>query len=125
MEGLFDVAIVSGSRKLINDTLVRTAIRRHINREGFVVLGDASGVDSIARSYLQANGIGYRVLYADWEKYGKGAGPIRNQEMLDFALEVHKFVGGTFGLVAATRITAFQVSDPTRLILTLIPCLRT
>lgn len=52
-----------------------------------LVEGEAPGADSCAADW--AKGFGdYAESYvdpfpADWDKYGKGAGPIRNQQMLD------------------------------------------
>lgn len=57
----------------------------------FVVIeGDAWGADQIAGKWADhqhKNGLSKYVQHerypADWEKYGRGAGPIRNQSMLD------------------------------------------
>lgn len=48
-----------------------------------VIEGGARGLDSLAR--VVAEGLGYEVVEfpADWQKHGKRAGPIRNQQMLD------------------------------------------
>lgn len=51
----------------------------------WVVHGDAPGADSIAavvaEGYLQVAQI--QPVPADWETYGKAAGPIRNQRMVN------------------------------------------
>jgi hypothetical protein len=53
----------------------------------FVVLGDARGVDTLARAALVelgfSEGRNYRIHYAEWGRYRGGAGPIRNTAMLD------------------------------------------
>lgn len=48
-----------------------------------VIEGGCTGADSIAG--FAAKGLGMNVIEekADWNKYGKSAGPIRNQLMLD------------------------------------------
>lgn len=48
-----------------------------------VISGGAKGADSLAADWAAVNWTGYEEYKADWEKYGKGAGPIRNQQMLD------------------------------------------
>ena len=56
------------------DTISRTAI---------IIHGGAKGADSIAgnlATYLNMKVIKYP---ADWDKYGKAAGVLRNQQMLD------------------------------------------
>jgi hypothetical protein len=48
-----------------------------------IVHGGARGVDRIAEDWAIVNWCPFRVYKADWDTYGKAAGPIRNQEMLD------------------------------------------
>jgi hypothetical protein len=48
-----------------------------------VIEGEAPGADTMAREWAEKRGIPVDAHPADWTKYGKAAGPIRNQEMLD------------------------------------------
>lgn len=48
-----------------------------------VVSGGAKGVDSVAIDWAVVNWLSFKEYKADWEKYGKGAGTIRNKQMLD------------------------------------------
>ena len=48
-----------------------------------IIQGKCRGADEIARYYAFAYGYEYIDFPADWEKYGKAAGPIRNRQMLD------------------------------------------
>ena len=48
-----------------------------------VITGDASGADHWAESWAWMNKIRHLKFAADWTGYGKKAGPIRNQIMLD------------------------------------------
>ena len=50
-----------------------------------IITGCAQGVDKIAREYAQRKNIKYTVYKAEWDKYGKSAGPIRNKEMAKVA----------------------------------------
>lgn len=52
-------------------------------RPSLIIEGGATGADSCAREAAQAQNIPYLEFRAKWESYGKAAGPIRNQEMLD------------------------------------------
>lgn len=45
--------------------------------------GMATGADSLAGDWCHFNGIEPDEYPANWTKYGKGGGPIRNQAMLD------------------------------------------
>jgi hypothetical protein len=53
------------------------------------VLGDCpTGLDAHARHIAKKNGYDYHVEYADWDRIGRGAGNVRNQQMVDYAIEV-------------------------------------
>lgn len=48
-----------------------------------VILGDAAGVDSLARMACERLKLEHIICHAKWDQFGKGAGPKRNAEMLD------------------------------------------
>lgn len=48
-----------------------------------VIDGQAPGADSIGYKVAKKLGMKTKRFPADWIKYGKAAGPIRNQQMLD------------------------------------------
>jgi hypothetical protein len=47
-----------------------------------LIHGGARGADSIAEKWAQNRGVETRRYPADWGRYGRQAGPIRNREML-------------------------------------------
>lgn len=47
-----------------------------------IVSGGARGADRIAEIYAVKHGVPIKVLRADWRKYGKPAGMIRNSEIV-------------------------------------------
>lgn len=49
-----------------------------------VIQGGARGADRWARDWCRLNRIGCRTFKADWDRYGRRAGILRNCEMLDF-----------------------------------------
>lgn len=57
-------------------------------------LGDARGVDTIAKDICMEIGIPFVVFVADWSKHGVSAGPIRNGEMLEVANTLIALPGG-------------------------------
>lgn len=80
--------LVCGSRDW-ND---RSAIERELDRLHrpenaplVVIQGGATGADSMAGVWAMRRGVEHECYPANWKKYGKGAGPIRNQQMLDEA----------------------------------------
>jgi hypothetical protein len=50
-----------------------------------VVCGMAKGVDSIGLWWAKQMGIPVKEFPADWDKYRRTAGPIRNKQMGDYA----------------------------------------
>lgn len=48
-----------------------------------VIEGEARGADSLARDEAKRRGIMVLPFPAEWELYGRAAGPIRNRQMLD------------------------------------------
>jgi hypothetical protein len=48
-----------------------------------VIHGCATGVDSEGMIWAQTTGKKHAPFKADWRNYGPGAGPMRNQRMLD------------------------------------------
>lgn len=53
------------------------------DREITVVSGGAHGADAIGEQYAKDRGYHVDRMTANWSKYGKGAGYVRNQEMAD------------------------------------------
>ena len=60
---------------------------RNLSEPFTVITGDACGADWLARAWAKYQAIEYPVKYvgfpANWKVYGKAAGGIRNQQMLD------------------------------------------
>ena len=59
-----------------------------------VIEGGAKGVDALAKEVANKYKIPVREFPANWAKYGKAAGPIRNKQMIvegkpDYVLAVH------------------------------------
>ena len=47
-----------------------------------IIEGGAEGADMMAKEYAETFNIPHVTVEADWTKYGRAAGPIRNKEML-------------------------------------------
>ena len=52
-----------------------------------IVSGGARGVDSLGERFAREYGYKLWRFPADWNAYGRAAGPIRNRQMLEFAME--------------------------------------
>jgi hypothetical protein len=55
-----------------------------------IVVGDAMGADACGLRVAKEMKIPYIIYYANWAKYGRAAGPIRNQEVLEALIDFRK-----------------------------------
>lgn len=49
----------------------------------YIIAGAATGVDTVAIDWATVNWCPFKEYPANWRKYGRAAGSIRNQQMLD------------------------------------------
>ena len=56
---------------------------REIKKNNTIVIlsGGCKGADMLGERYAKENGYKLERFFADWNKYGKSAGPIRNEQM--------------------------------------------
>ena len=82
----FEMWLVCGGRELTDYVRLAAALDRLVDKHGRpdrVMHGGARGADSLAGRWAQERGIPLQVCPAQWNRYGRSAGPIRNQEMLE------------------------------------------
>ena len=85
--------LVCGGRDYTDKALVYATLDQL--KPTHIVNGGATGADWFGLCYARDKGLPYSTYMADWKTYGKAAGPIRNQEMLD--KEKPDMVVGFFG----------------------------
>lgn len=78
--------VISGCRDYNNYEEAKTYIDFLITEirkeyELIFVTGGCRGADMLGKRYAVENGFAVETYPADWKKYGKSAGPIRNGEM--------------------------------------------
>lgn len=107
--------LVCGDRKWDDKPFINKILFEYwaIHRdEDFVIIhGAAKGADSIAGEIAREQGVKEEAFPAKWEKHGKAAGPIRNQQMLtegkpDLVLAFHDNIEkskGTRDMVAKAK----------------------
>ena len=83
--------IVAGGRDftdyaLLSETL-DVILNRYTLREVQIVSGCCRGADALGERYAREHGIPVVRFPADWQAYGKAAGPIRNRKMAEYAAE--------------------------------------
>lgn len=79
--------IIAGSRSIKSLSTVISALDscEFKNEITEVVSGGATGVDQLGELLAKKIGIPTRIFLANWEKYGKVVGMIRNREMAEYA----------------------------------------
>lgn len=105
--------IVAGGRDFNNYGRLRSVIdfmlsgiktQKHIE----IVSGGAKGADVLGERYAKEMGYALKIFPADWDKYGKKAGPVRNQQMADYGDALVAFWDGkskgTANMIANARM---------------------
>lgn len=83
-QGIGVTVIVCGSRTWTDQPHLWSTLDELYAAEPFDLLvhGGAKGADSLAHDWATANGVAVVECPANWERYGKAAGPIRNERMI-------------------------------------------
>lgn len=94
-----NVLIVAGprdfyDREVVADALVDMIVELSPTK---VLSGDAKGVDQIVAELCHSSGMPYERHFADWDKYGKSAGPRRNWIMALAGTHLLAFYNGSIG----------------------------
>ncbi|WP_013627348.1 DUF2493 domain-containing protein [Rubinisphaera brasiliensis] len=79
--------LITGGRNFDNHELLETTLDAvHASAPLSVLIhGAANGADTLAGEWASRNGIEVVACPADWKRYGRAAGPIRNRAMFDLA----------------------------------------
>lgn len=93
--------LITGSRSWVNPFVIGAAIEETMselyNKAGranavttdpVLIFGDAKGADRWAKLWCKAFGHEYEEYNAEWDRYGKGAGPKRNKVMVDKGADI-------------------------------------
>ncbi len=88
--------VIAGCRNYENYDEAKTFIDfclSNIRNENEIIIisGGCRGADAIGERYAKENGFKIEKYPADWAKYGKSAGPIRNEQMAQIADYVISF----------------------------------
>ncbi len=73
--------LICGSRDFFHEKPIRDLVDS-LPKDTIVIVGGASGADSLAKKFAEERGLEVEEYEADWKQYGRSAGPIRNGEML-------------------------------------------
>lgn len=79
--------LICGDRNWTDSSAVTEVVERL--RPEVVIEGDARGADRMAGIAGELAGAEVEVYPAEWDKFGRAAGVIRNQRMLDYGEPTH------------------------------------
>jgi hypothetical protein len=76
--------LVTGSRKYSKDKflVIYDILDEYLDKVSLIIQGEADGADEAAKEWARMNYIACLGVPANWPKYGKRAGTLRNEEML-------------------------------------------
>jgi hypothetical protein len=75
--------IICGSRHWADYAYIEQVMRERLGPGDVVIHGAARGADTMAGIVGEEMGLEVLPFPANWKKYGKAAGPVRNREMLE------------------------------------------
>lgn len=84
--------IIAGSKDFEDYDFMKQKLDEYFGSEGgelveTIISGHAEGADILGERYAAEKGLPCSIFPADWQKYGRKAGPLRNSQMLDYAYE--------------------------------------
>lgn len=97
------IAVV-GSRNFNNYQLLKNTLDKYKEKCELIISGGAKGADKLAERYAKENGFEIKIFKPDWKRYGKGAGLIRNKQIVENADLIIAFWDGK------SKGTAFTVN---------------
>lgn len=93
--------IICGDREWTNASLIEEHISKLIIEHPIIINGGCRGADIIAKDIAERFGLIVRTHKPKWDMYGKGAGVIRNHEMLmykpDLVIAFHNDIENSKG----------------------------
>lgn len=84
--------LITGDRKYNNEELIKETLKNLYESDAIFIHGGATGADTLGAKI--ATTLGYKVVIckAEWDKYGRAAGPIRNLKMIQLLEPTHDII---------------------------------
>ena len=86
--------IVCGGRHFDRYDIIEKVLNEVLStcddKEIEIVSGHCEGADALGECYAVEHEVKLKIFPADWKKYGRSAGPIRNKQMIDYIIKLDK-----------------------------------
>lgn len=69
------------------ESIADNVVKEQFFSEIEIVSGHCIGADRMGEEYAKRRNYALKIFPAEWKKYGKRAGPIRNKQMIDYIAE--------------------------------------
>lgn len=111
--------IIAGCRDFCNYFMLKERCEYYLQNKMkthnvIIVSGHASGADSLGEKFATDHNLPCELHPADWERHGKAAGPIRNEEMAEVADALIAFCDGqskgTKSMIELAKSKGLQVA---------------
>lgn len=109
------IAII-GSRNFDNYKLVVETLKPYQSKISLVISGGAKGADSLGEHWAKQNNINTLIFLPDWDKHGKRAGFIRNEDIIKNCDGVLAFWDGESKGTAHSLSLAEKYNKPTKIV---------
>lgn len=97
-EGYRMQLIVCGGRDFNDYDFLKMTLDDYLDaypdQDVLIISGGAKGADTLGARYADENGFDKVYFHVDWEKYGKSAGYVRSNQMVEEATHVVAFWNG-------------------------------
>lgn len=110
--------LICGGREFSDEEMFNSAMGDLIRLKGMpkvIIHGNAAGADTMADKWANRHALIIDRYTPDWNKHGKAAGPIRNQDMIDLGKPdlVIAFPGGrgTLDMVSRAHMAEVDVAE--------------
>jgi hypothetical protein len=108
--------LICGDRNWIDRDAIESVIKP-LSKDTIIIHGACRGADQIAGELAKKYGLEVIEYPAEWDKYGRAAGPIRNKQMLDdenpsLVLAFHRNLAlskGTLNMITQAEMRAIPV----------------
>lgn len=119
-KGVFMRVAIIGSRNIDRDNLQKFAYKKICENIPAnvteIVSGGAVGIDTLAEAFAKKNGIRTKIFLPDYDKYGKRAPIIRNDEIISYAQYVIAVWDGKSRGTAYTIAKCIENGVPVRIV---------